>query len=117
MNSHKHSSTFFSGLSLSSQSFLSVRWAKGGVVIQGARESVFVTKADHSFFTEPVSCQVFNAVGSTNVSILVDVHCKEQLIKSNLFLYRYSYIFIVTHDLYIFYILSPFLILSGWNAI
>nr|XP_055053101.1 kin of IRRE-like protein 1a isoform X3 [Misgurnus anguillicaudatus] len=50
------------------------KWAKGGVVIQGARESVFVTKADHSFFTEPVSCQVFNAVGSTNVSILVDVH-------------------------------------------
>uniref|UniRef100_A0A8B9RDY1 Kirre like nephrin family adhesion molecule 1a n=1 Tax=Astyanax mexicanus TaxID=7994 RepID=A0A8B9RDY1_ASTMX len=50
------------------------KWAKGGVVIQGARESVFITKADHSFFTEPVSCQVFNAVGSTNVSILVDVH-------------------------------------------
>ncbi|KAI2667839.1 Kin of IRRE-like protein 1 [Labeo rohita] len=32
------------------------------------------TTADHSFFTEPVSCLVFNAVGSTNVSILVDVH-------------------------------------------
>lgn len=61
--------------------FVSSRWAKGGVVIQGARESVFVTKADHSFFTEPVSCQVFNAVGSTNVSILVDVHCKYQLRK------------------------------------
>lgn len=51
------------------------RWAKGGVILEGARESVFVTTADHSFFTEPVSCQVFNAVGSTNVSILVDVHC------------------------------------------
>ncbi|MEQ2233454.1 Kin of IRRE-like protein 1, partial [Ilyodon furcidens] len=49
-------------------------WAKGGVLLEGARESVFVTTADHSFFTEPVSCQVFNAVGSTNVSILVDVH-------------------------------------------
>uniref|UniRef100_H3CDX5 Kirre like nephrin family adhesion molecule 1a n=1 Tax=Tetraodon nigroviridis TaxID=99883 RepID=H3CDX5_TETNG len=47
---------------------------KGGVVLQGARESVFTTKADHSFFTEPVSCLVFNAVGKTNVSILVDVH-------------------------------------------
>ncbi|KAG9330040.1 hypothetical protein JZ751_027462, partial [Albula glossodonta] len=45
-----------------------------GVLLEGARESVFVTTADHSFFTEPVSCQVFNAVGSTNVSILVDVH-------------------------------------------
>lgn len=63
-------------LSSSCHTFLTGRWAKGGVVIQGARESVFVTKADHSFFTEPVSCLVFNAVGSTNVSILVDVHCK-----------------------------------------
>ncbi|MEQ2184855.1 hypothetical protein GOODEAATRI_012299, partial [Goodea atripinnis] len=42
--------------------------------LQGARESMFTTKADHSFFTEPVSCLVFNAVGKTNVSILVDVH-------------------------------------------
>ncbi|KAL4618259.1 kin of IRRE-like protein 1 [Arapaima gigas] len=50
------------------------RWAKGGILLEGARESVFVTTADHSFFTEAVSCQVFNAVGSTNVSILVDVH-------------------------------------------
>lgn len=50
------------------------KWAKGGVIIQGARERVLITKADHSFFTEPVSCQVFNAIGSTNVSILVDVH-------------------------------------------
>lgn len=55
---------------------LNPRWAKGGVVLQGARESVFTTKADHSFFTEPVSCLVFNAVGKTNVSILVDVHCE-----------------------------------------
>lgn len=54
------------------------RWAKGGVVLQGARESVFTTKADHSFFTEPVSCLVFNAVGKTNVSILVDVHCESR---------------------------------------
>lgn len=45
-------------------------------MLQGARESVFTTKADHSFFTEPVSCQVSNAVGKTNVSILVDVHCE-----------------------------------------
>lgn len=56
--------------------FFSTRWAKGGVLLEGARESVFVTTADHSFFTEPVSCQVFNAVGNTNVSILVDVHCE-----------------------------------------
>ncbi|XP_063043617.1 kin of IRRE-like protein 1a [Engraulis encrasicolus] len=50
------------------------KWAKGGVILQGARERVFVTKADHSFFTEPVSCLVYNDIGSTNVSILVDVH-------------------------------------------
>ncbi|XP_048826843.1 kin of IRRE-like protein 1 isoform X1 [Brienomyrus brachyistius] len=53
---------------------MSYRWAKGGILLEGARESVFVTTADHSLFTEPVSCQVFNAVGSTNVSVLVDVH-------------------------------------------
>ncbi len=57
------------------------RWAKGGVILDGARESVFETTADHSFFTEPVSCLVFNAVGSTNVSILVDVHCEYQSIR------------------------------------
>lgn len=62
---------------------LKPRWAKGGVVLQGARESVFTTKADHSFFTEPVSCLVFNAVGKTNVSILVDVHC--ELLKIEIF--------------------------------
>ncbi|CAB1317080.1 unnamed protein product, partial [Coregonus sp. 'balchen'] len=48
-------------------------WAKGGVLLEGARESVFVTTADHSFHTEPVSCSVFNAVGHTNLSIVVDV--------------------------------------------
>lgn len=65
---------------------LNHRWAKGGVVLQGARESVFTTKADHSFFTEPVSCLVFNAVGKTNVSILVDVHCESHLIHLHLVL-------------------------------
>lgn len=31
---------------------------------------------DYTFFTEPVSCEVRNDVGSTNVSTLVDVHCE-----------------------------------------
>ncbi|XP_045080682.1 kin of IRRE-like protein 1 [Coregonus clupeaformis] len=53
---------------------MGIRWAKGGVLLEGARESVFVTTADHSFHTEPVSCSVFNAVGHTNLSIVVDVH-------------------------------------------
>ncbi|XP_078277029.1 kin of IRRE-like protein 1 [Rhinoraja longicauda] len=49
------------------------RWAKGGVLIEGARGSVFETPVDHTYFTEPVSCEVQNTVGSTNVSSLVDV--------------------------------------------
>ncbi|XP_014047359.1 kin of IRRE-like protein 1 isoform X1 [Salmo salar] len=53
---------------------MGIRWAKGGVLLEGARESVFVTPVDHSFHTEPVSCSVFNAVGHTNLSIVVDVH-------------------------------------------
>uniref|UniRef100_A0A8C7U7D8 Kirre like nephrin family adhesion molecule 1b n=1 Tax=Oncorhynchus mykiss TaxID=8022 RepID=A0A8C7U7D8_ONCMY len=53
---------------------MGIRWAKGGVLLEGARESVFVTTVDHSFHTEPVSCSVFNAVGHTNLSIVVDVH-------------------------------------------
>lgn len=31
---------------------------------------------DYSYFTDPVSCEVSNSVGSTNVSTLVDVQCK-----------------------------------------
>ncbi|KAJ8011541.1 hypothetical protein DPEC_G00059300 [Dallia pectoralis] len=50
------------------------RWAKGGVLLDGARDSVYMTTADHTYHTEPVSCSVFNAVGHTNVSIVVDVH-------------------------------------------
>ncbi|XP_036842387.1 kin of IRRE-like protein 1 isoform X1 [Oncorhynchus mykiss] len=53
---------------------MGIRWAKGGVLLEGMRDSVFVTTADHSFHTEPVSCSVFNAVGHTNLSILVNVH-------------------------------------------
>lgn len=31
---------------------------------------------DHSFFTEPVSCEVTNLLGSTNISRNVDVYCE-----------------------------------------
>lgn len=54
----------------------SPRWAKGGFVIEDAHESRYETNVDYSFFTEPVSCEVHNKVGSTNVSTLVDVHCE-----------------------------------------
>lgn len=52
------------------------RWAKGGFVIEDAHESRYETNVDYSFFTEPVSCEVHNKVGSTNVSTLVNVHCE-----------------------------------------
>lgn len=31
---------------------------------------------DHSFFTEPVSCEVTNPLGNTNISRNVDVYCE-----------------------------------------
>ena len=34
---------------------------------------------DYSYFTDPVSCEVSNSVGSTNVSTLVDVQCEFNL--------------------------------------
>ncbi|XP_068934661.1 kin of IRRE-like protein 2 [Petaurus breviceps papuanus] len=49
------------------------RWAKGGSVLPGARGPLLETKADASFLTEPVSCEVTNAVGSTNRSTALDV--------------------------------------------
>lgn len=54
----------------------SSRWAKGGFLIEDAHESRYETNVDYSFFTEPVSCEVHNKVGSTNVSTLVNVHCE-----------------------------------------
>uniref|UniRef100_H9GNB0 Ig-like domain-containing protein n=1 Tax=Anolis carolinensis TaxID=28377 RepID=H9GNB0_ANOCA len=51
------------------------RWAKGGVPISEANGDSYEATVDQSFFTEPVSCEVSNSVGSTNVSTLVDVHC------------------------------------------
>lgn len=53
------------------------RWAKGGFLIEDAHESRYETNVDYSFFTEPVSCEVHNRVGSTNVSTLVNVHCEQ----------------------------------------
>lgn len=45
-------------------------------MIEDAKESKYETQVDYTFFTEPVSCEVRNDVGSTNVSTLVDVHCE-----------------------------------------
>ncbi|XP_026871270.2 kin of IRRE-like protein 3 [Electrophorus electricus] len=50
------------------------RWAKGGSVIRSVVGDSYEVVVDHSFFTEPVSCEVANALGSTNVSRNVDVY-------------------------------------------
>uniref|UniRef100_A0A2K5ZQX1 Kirre like nephrin family adhesion molecule 2 n=1 Tax=Mandrillus leucophaeus TaxID=9568 RepID=A0A2K5ZQX1_MANLE len=49
------------------------RWAKGGFPVLGARGSRLEVVADASFLTEPVSCEVSNAVGSANRSTALDV--------------------------------------------
>uniref|UniRef100_A0A2K5M8Z0 Kin of IRRE-like protein 2 n=1 Tax=Cercocebus atys TaxID=9531 RepID=A0A2K5M8Z0_CERAT len=49
------------------------RWAKGGSPVLGARGPRLEVVADASFLTEPVSCEVSNAVGSANRSTAPDV--------------------------------------------
>ncbi|KAJ8400387.1 hypothetical protein AAFF_G00397700 [Aldrovandia affinis] len=50
------------------------RWAKGGAVIKEVSGDTYEVIVDHSFFTEPVSCEVTNPLGSTNISRNVDVY-------------------------------------------
>ncbi|XP_043852380.1 kin of IRRE-like protein 3 isoform X3 [Dromiciops gliroides] len=50
------------------------RWAKKGQVIKEGSEDSYETTVDHTFFFEPVSCEVTNALGSTNISRTVDVY-------------------------------------------
>ncbi|XP_010131556.1 PREDICTED: kin of IRRE-like protein 3, partial [Buceros rhinoceros silvestris] len=50
------------------------RWAKKGQVIKEASGDFYETIVDHTFFFEPVSCEVTNALGSTNTSRTVDVY-------------------------------------------
>uniref|UniRef100_A0A8C3BSU3 Kirre like nephrin family adhesion molecule 3 n=1 Tax=Cairina moschata TaxID=8855 RepID=A0A8C3BSU3_CAIMO len=50
------------------------RWAKKGQVIKEASSDFYETIVDHTFFFEPVSCEVTNALGSTNISRTVDVY-------------------------------------------
>lgn len=68
--------------SISFQSLLSLpsnpltRWAKGGSIIKEVSGDTYEVIVDHSFFTEPVSCEVTNPLGSTNISRNVDVYCE-----------------------------------------
>uniref|UniRef100_A0A1A7X5Y4 Kin of IRRE like 3 n=3 Tax=Nothobranchiidae TaxID=405002 RepID=A0A1A7X5Y4_9TELE len=50
------------------------RWAKGGSIIKDVSGDTYEVLVDHSFFTEPVSCEVTNSLGSTNISRNVDVY-------------------------------------------
>ncbi|XP_061828686.1 kin of IRRE-like protein 3 isoform X4 [Nerophis lumbriciformis] len=50
------------------------RWAKGGSIIKEVSGDTYEVIVDHSFFTEPVSCEVTNQLGRTNVSRNVDVY-------------------------------------------
>ncbi|KAG9348278.1 hypothetical protein JZ751_002013, partial [Albula glossodonta] len=50
------------------------RWAKGGTVIKEVSGDTYEVIVDHSFFTEPVSCEVTNPLGSINISRNVDVY-------------------------------------------
>lgn len=62
--------------SLSLRFSLSTRWAKGGSIIKEVSGDTYEVIVDHSFFTEPVSCEVTNPLGSTNISRNVDVYCE-----------------------------------------
>uniref|UniRef100_A0A8C2CN53 Kirre like nephrin family adhesion molecule 3, like n=1 Tax=Cyprinus carpio TaxID=7962 RepID=A0A8C2CN53_CYPCA len=53
---------------------------KGGVPISEANGDSLEVTVDHSYFTDPVSCEVSNSVGSTNVSTLVDVQFGPKLL-------------------------------------
>uniref|UniRef100_A0A8C8DR21 Kirre like nephrin family adhesion molecule 3, like n=1 Tax=Oryzias sinensis TaxID=183150 RepID=A0A8C8DR21_9TELE len=56
------------------------RWSKGGVPISEANGDSLEVTVDYSYFTDPISCEVSNSVGSTNVSTLVDVQFGPRLL-------------------------------------
>lgn len=86
VNSLSSSSAFFiPEPNLSLLCILVTRWAKGGSIIKEVSGDTYEVIVDHSFFSEPVSCEVTNPLGSTNVSRNVDVYC-EWSIKSSYFL-------------------------------
>ncbi|XP_032084653.1 kin of IRRE-like protein 3 [Thamnophis elegans] len=50
------------------------RWAKKGHIIKEASSDAYETIVDFTYFFEPISCEVTNALGSTNISRTVDVY-------------------------------------------
>jgi len=45
-------------------------------VIADVSGDTYEALVDHSFFTEPVSCEVTNTLGNTNITRNVDVYCE-----------------------------------------
>uniref|UniRef100_H2RJJ8 Kirre like nephrin family adhesion molecule 3, like n=1 Tax=Takifugu rubripes TaxID=31033 RepID=H2RJJ8_TAKRU len=58
----------------------SYRSPSGGVPISEANGDSLEVTVDYSYFTDPISCEVSNSVGSTNVSTLVDVQFGPRLL-------------------------------------
>ncbi|XP_060107075.1 kin of IRRE-like protein 3 isoform X2 [Heteronotia binoei] len=50
------------------------RWAKKGHIIKEASGDSYEAIVDYTYFFEPISCEVTNALGSTNISRTVDVY-------------------------------------------
>lgn len=55
---------------------VSCRWAKKGHIIKEASGDSYEAIVDYTYFFEAISCEVTNALGSTNISRTVDVYCK-----------------------------------------
>ncbi|KAK9395069.1 kin of IRRE-like 3 [Crotalus adamanteus] len=53
---------------------MTTRWAKKGHIIKEASSDAYETIVDFTYFFEPISCEVTNALGSTNISRTVDVY-------------------------------------------
>ncbi|ETE67655.1 Kin of IRRE-like protein 3, partial [Ophiophagus hannah] len=54
--------------------YCNFRWAKKGHIIKEASSDAYETIVDFTYFFEPISCEVTNALGSTNISRTVDVY-------------------------------------------
>uniref|UniRef100_A0ACB8EXZ0 Kin of IRRE-like protein 3 n=1 Tax=Sphaerodactylus townsendi TaxID=933632 RepID=A0ACB8EXZ0_9SAUR len=50
------------------------RWAKKGHIIKEASGDSYEAIVDYTYFFEPISCEVTNPLGSTNISRTVDVY-------------------------------------------
>ncbi|KAM9299525.1 kin of IRRE-like protein 2 [Gastrophryne carolinensis] len=69
---HEGGAVTFLCSAVSNPEVTTYRWAKGGVLLPVSGDR-YHTTVDYTFFTAPVSCEVSNIVGSSNVSTAVNV--------------------------------------------